>query len=215
MSIRIRGSKFLADFMVAGKRYRRSFNTAPEASEWEATLRKRLALGQPVGDVLADCVKSSEMSLSELLNACYMTHWSNTKNERHQLVNMRQLERYFGSDTPASTITTTAVDGFTRSLEERSLSPSTINSRLSTLSKAFSFGVDRGYIANRPKLTRSKVNNNARLRYFTDEDERGILDALESDGRLEFKAFFVWCLDTGMRPSEARALSQSAVRFDE
>ena len=52
MSIRIKGNKFLADFMHDGERYRRSFPTDAEAREWEATMRKRLTLGQPTSDLL-------------------------------------------------------------------------------------------------------------------------------------------------------------------
>ena len=214
MSIRIKGNKFLADFMVDGERYRRSFNTDAEAREWEATLRKRLALQQPISDLVLAAKTASGMTLSELLNACYNANWRDTKNERHQLINMRQLENYFGHDLPVVTITTEVIDGFTQALEARQLAPATINSRLSTLSKALNFGADRNYITNRPKITRKKVGNNARLRYFTDEEEMEILDVLEADGRLAFREFFIWSLDTGMRPIEARHVSQTAVRFD-
>jgi integrase len=213
MSIRIKGNKFLADFMHDGERYRRSFPTDAEAREWEATMRKRLTLGQPTSDLLHGQTASG-INLRELLEACYQAEWRDTKNERHQLINMRQLEAHFGHDLPVVTITTEAVDGFIKSLEQRQLSPATINSRLSTLSKAINFGADRNYITHRPKITRKKVGNNARLRFLTEEEEVDILDVLDADGRTEFKEFFIWSMDTGMRPIEARHIPQTAVRFD-
>jgi len=213
MSIRIKGNKFLADMMHDGTRYRRAFPTDAEAREWEATLRKRLTLGQPVSDLLHGQTATG-INLRELLEACYQAEWRDTKNERHQLINMRQLEAHFGHDLPVVTITTEAVDSFIRSLEERQLSPATINSRLSTLSKAINFGADRNYLTNRPKITRKKVGNNARLRFLTEEEEMDIIDVLDADGRTEFREFFIWSLDTGMRPIEARHVPQTAVRFD-
>ena len=213
MSIRNKGTKFLADFMHEGTRYRRSFPTDAEAREWEASLRKRLTLGQPTGDLLHGN-KASGMTLRELLDATYQAEWRETKNERHQLINMRQLENYYGHDLPVTAITTEEVDGFIRSLEKRQLSPATINSRLSTLSKAMGFGEDRGYITNRPKIRRMKVGNNARMRFLTEEEEVDILDVLDGDGRTEFAAFFIWSLDTGMRPIESRHIPHSAIRWD-
>ena len=213
MSVRINNNKFLADFMFEGTRYRKQFNTDAEAREWEASLRKRLTLKQPVGDLL-NGVNSGGMTLRELLEDCYRMNWRDTKNERHQLINMKQLEDFFGYDLPASTITTEVIDGFIRSLEARSLSASTINSRLSTLSKALTFGADRGYITNRPKVSRKKVGNNARMRFLSEEQEQDILDVLEADGRHEFADFLRWSIDTGMRPIEARHVPQAAVRHD-
>jgi integrase len=213
MSIRIKGSKFLADFMFEGQRYRRSFPTDAEAREWEASLHKRLTLRQPCSDLLHGKGVSA-MTLRDLMEATYQSEWKDTRNERHQLVNMRQLEHYFGHDLSISAIDTEAVDGFIRHLESRQLSPATINSRLSTLSKAINFGADRGYIINRPKIRRMKVGNNQRMRFLTDEEERDILEVLTGDGRTEFAQFFIWSLDTGMRPIEARHVPQTAVRWD-
>lgn len=213
MSIRVNGHKFLADFMHRGTRYRKQFNTDAEAREWEATLRKRLTLGQPTSDLLTEQTATG-MSVRELLEETYQMNWRDTKNERHQLVNMKQIEAHFGADCVASTITTESVDGFVRYLEQRGIAPSTINSRLSTLSKALTFGADRGYITNRPKVSRKKIGNNARMRFLTEEEERDIIDALEGDGRFDFANFFKWSIDTGMRPIEARFIPQTAVRND-
>ena len=213
MSIRNKGTKFLADFMHDGTRYRKAFNTDAEAREWEASLKKRLTLGQPTSDLLHGD-KATGMTVRELLDATYQSEWRDTKNERHQLINMRQLENHFGHDFPVGLINTESVDGFIRSLEDRQLSPATINSRLSTLSKSLNFGYDRSYITNRPKVTRKKVGNNARLRFLTEEEEYEILEALDADGRTEFAEFVRWSIDTGMRPIEARHLPQTAVRFD-
>ena len=214
MSIRPKGTKFLADFMKNGTRYRRQFDTDAEAREWEASLKKRIVLGQSIADLVSEH-KPTGLSVREILDETYRHHWANTKNERHQRVNIKQLETFFGYDTPIVNITTDACDGFLRHLEKRNLSPSSINSRLSTLSKALKFAADRGHITNRPVITRQKIGNNARLRFFSHEEEYEILDALTADGRDAFAEFFRWSMDTGMRPIEARHIPTKAVRYDD
>ncbi len=202
----------MADFMASGFRYRRQFPTHEEAMAWESELKKRIRLGLPHRDMLEGNAKG--LTVRELLDKTYLRFWENGANERKQLSNIRLLEEHFGEDTEVSTITTTALDDFITAMERKSLKPSTINSRLSTLSKAMTFAVDRNYISNRPKFEMKKTKGNARLRFLTGEEETDILDFLESDGRYEFADFVRWSVDTGMRPIESRSAKATAVRHD-
>ena len=212
MSTRKNGSRFMADFMVDGYRYRRQFPTPEEAAAWETDLKKRLRLGLPYAELLE--AKGDSITLGELLDKTLVRYWEGTANERTSITNIRQLEEHFGADKPIARIDTAAIDDLVGAMEKRNLAASTINSRLATLSKAFTFAIDRGYISNRPKIERKRVSN-ARLRYLTDEEEHTIIDCLESDGRDDFARFFEWSIDTGMRPIESRNVSQTAVRDDD
>ena len=202
----------MADFMSDGQRYRKQFPTYEEAGAWEAELKKRIRLDMPYAEMLEG--KGASMLLTELLDKTFLRFWENSANERKQLSNIRLLEEYFGASCPIHTITTTKLDDFVFSMERRGLSASTINSRLNTMSKAFKFAVDRSYLKGLPKFERKKTTGNGRIRFFTEEEETDILDALEADGRTEFAAFTRWMLDTGMRPIEARFSPQTAVRQD-
>lgn len=211
MSTRKNGSRFMADFMVDGYRYRRQFPTSVEAEAWEADLKKRLRLGLPYAELLE--AKGDSLTLGELLDKTLVRYWEGTPNERTSITNIRQLEEHFGADFPINRLDTAAVDDLVGAMEKRNLAASTINSRLATLSKAFTFAIDRGYVTNRPKIERKRVSNQ-RLRFLTEGEEHDIIDQLLADGRDAFARFFEWSVDTGMRPIEARHVTQTAVRED-
>ncbi len=211
MSIRNNGSNFLADFMSNGVRYRKQFPTHEEAAAWEAELKKRIRLNLPFQELLDN--KAGKMDIDTLLSRTYSRYWENTANERTQLVNIRLINEYFGPTFPVEEIDTAALDDFISFLEKRGLAASTINGRLATLSKAFTYAVDRGYLSKRPKIERKKVSNQ-RLRFFTEEEEQDILEVLRADGRDEFALFLEWSIDTGIRPIESRNIPQTSLRED-
>lgn len=214
MSVRINGNKFMADFMANGFRFRRQFPTHEEANAWEAELRKRIRLKLPYAELI-EGKSLNAMTLREVLDKTYVRFWESSANEKKQISNIKILEEYFGVDFPIDGITTTLLDEFIFSMEKRKLAPSTINSRISTLSKSLRFAVDRGYLSGLPKFERKSTNGNARIRFLTNEEEIDILDALESDGRTEFSEYTRFMLDTGIRPIESRFIASSSFREDE
>lgn len=211
MSVRQNGNKFLADFMYQGQRYRKQFVTSEEATAWEAELKKRLRLKLPFQELLD--AQNGKLTIDELLAKTYERYWDKTANQATQVVNMRLINDHFGPDCVVEDIDASALDDFIGSMEKRGLAPSTINGRLATLSKAFSFAQDRGYIASKPKIERKKVSNQ-RMRFFSEEEEYNIIEVLRADGRDEFAYFIEWSLDTGIRPIESRHVTQGSVRED-
>lgn len=201
----------MADFMVNGYRYRRQFITSEEAVAWEAELKKRLRLGMPYQELLES--STDGITIAELLDKTLVRYWENTANERAQITHIRKITDHLGKDFLAKNLTTAIMDDFVKAMERNSLAPSTINGRLACLSKAFTFGIDRGYVDSRPKFERKKVSNQ-RMRFFTEEEEYHIVSALEEGGREGFARFFEWSIDTGMRPVESRNFTQNAVRED-
>jgi integrase len=204
----------MADFMANGFRFRRQFPTHEEATAWEAELRKRIRLKMPYAELIEGKSLNS-MSLREMLDKTYVRFWEGSANERKQISNIKLLEEHFTADCPIDSITTTLLDEFIFTMEKRKLAPSTINSRLSTLSKAMSFAVDRGYLSGMPKFERKSTTGNSRIRFLTQEEETDIIDALEADGRDDFAHYTRFMLDTGMRPIEARLVASSAFREDD
>jgi integrase len=211
MSIRKSGNRFMADFMIQGVRYRRQWHTAEEAGAWEAELKKRIRLGMPYTELLEGTGDS--ITLGELADKTMIRYWEGTSNEQSQRSNLKLLMDHYGHGFDASRIDVEAVDTYVFAMEKKGLAKATINRRLSCLSKILTFGVDRGFLASKPKIEQKKVNN-GRMRFLTQEEEYEIIDALEASGRDDFARFFEWQLDTGMRPIEARFIQQTAVRED-
>jgi len=202
----------MADFMSNGVRHRQQFATTEEASAWEAELKKRIRLGMPYQELID--AKGGKMTIDELLAKTFVRFWEDTANESTQLGNIRLINEFFGATLPVDKLNTLALDDFINAMEKKKLAPSTINGRLATISKALTYAQDRGYINTRPKIERKKVSNQ-RLRFFTEEEEYEMLEALRADGRDDFAYFIEWSIDTGMRPIESRNVPQSSLREDD
>lgn len=204
----------MADFMLEGKRVRRSFDTELDAQAFEIETRRQHQYGKPLEELEDRMV----FTLRQMLDKTFVKYWQNRPNEEVSGVNMRILEGFFKPHTPLASITTEKVDDFIMHLQSKGNSPSTINSKLSTLSKCIRFAHDRGYIKVKPKIERPKVSNNARLRFLSEDEEATIIELLNECGHeecLAFKDFFAWSIDTGLRPSESRNLHQRNVRKDD
>ena len=208
MSVRIKHNKYMADFMLDGKRVRRSFDTELDAQAFEIETRRQHQYGKPIDDIKNESV----FTLRQMLDKTFVKYWQNKPNEEVSGVNMRIIEGFFKPHTPLASIDTEKVDDFIMHLQAKGNSPSTINSKLSTLSKCIRFAHDRGYIKVKPKIDRPKVGNNARLRFLSEEEESTISEVIR-DG--DFGDFFIWMIDTGMRPSESRNLHTRNIRKDD
>ena len=208
MSVRIKHNKYMADFMLEGKRVRRSFDTELDAKAFEIETRRQHQYGQP----LEELENNKVFTLRQMLDKTFVKYWQNRPNEEVSGVNMRLLEGLFKPHTPLASIDTEKVDDFIMHLQSKGNSPSTINSKLSTLSKCIRFAHDRGYIKVKPKIERPKVSNNARLRFLSEDEEATVIEAIQG---IDFRDFFAWSIDTGLRPSESRNLHQRNVRKDD
>lgn len=212
MAIRVNGLRFMADFMIKGRRYRRQFPTQVDAIAWEAEMRRRIALGLPIKTTLDPEVE--RITLRQVLDKCFDRHWDGTKNEDQCVLNMVLLERHFGATTSIASIDVCAIDDFIGELRRKGNKPATINKKLSTLSKALTFAEERGYIQKKPKIQRMKIGNNARRRFFSYDDEWEILKACQKHGMSLFQCWVCWSIDTGMRPEETRRAQQQDIRED-
>jgi integrase len=211
MSIRKNGSRYMADFMIQGVRYRRQWHTVEEATAWEAELKKRIRLGMPYTELLEGT--GDTITLGELADKTMVRYWEGTANEAAQRSNISLLLKHYGEKFDVSRLDVAALDTYVFAMEKLGLANATINRRMSCLSKILTFGVDRGFLSSRPKIESKKVNN-GRMRFLTLEEEYEIIDALEAVGRDDFARFFEWQLDTGMRPIEARFIPKTAIRED-
>ena len=198
----------MADFMLQGKRVRRSFDTELDAQAFEIETRRQHQYGKP----LEELENNKVFTLRQMLDKTFVKYWQGRPNEEVSGVNMRILEGFFKPHTPLASIDTEKVDDFIMHLQAKGNSPSTINSKLSTLSKCIRFAHDRGYIKVKPKIERPKVSNNARLRFLSEDEEATIIETLNGS---DFTDFFVWSIDTGLRPSESRNLHQRNIRKDD
>ncbi len=212
MSVTPKGNKWFANFTVDGQRYRKSKDTEVEAVAWEAEIKRRIALGLPTEDLMEN--KNVGMTLRDLFNKTHERYWNNTKNEDNVIYIQKQLETFFGSNVPIHAITTTRIDDYILACQDKGLAPSTINGKLAVLSKSLKFAHSRGFLKALPSIERMSVVGNQRMRFLTETEEADIITSLEHKDRWHFARFLEWSIDTGLRPSESRALNKKQLSRD-
>ena len=210
MATRKSRNKFMADFMKDGTRYRKQFDTEEEANAWESNLRLALSRGE-----LVDPEEKSfkPLTIQELFDRVINRHWKDTPNESTARNHCYQIENFFGPKTLIKSVTTDKLDKLVLHCKDKGNAPATIKLKLSTLSMALTFAVERELLEKKPIFPKIKVNNE-RMVYFSEDEELEILNFLEENGMDYFYDFFVWQIDTGMRPNESRYLHRRNIKKD-
>ena len=210
MTTRTSRNKFLADFMKNKVRYRKQFDTREEAEAWESNLKLALSRGELVDK---DEKTFRPLCLQELFDRVINRHWKDTPNENTARNHCYQLENFFGPKTLIKNVSTSMLDKFVLHCKDKGNAPATIKLKLATLSMAFTYAVERELLEKKPVFPKIKVNNE-RMVFFSEEEEQEILTYLEENGMDDFLDFFVWQIDTGMRPIESRYLHRRNIKKD-
>jgi integrase len=210
MPVRKNKNKWLAELMIERQRYRKQFGTEEEALSFEAELRKRKKLGESLTDLLT---VEEAATFGDMVDRCYSRYWAASANESQVMSNMKILESFFGRDTFIEDITVNRIDDFIGHLESLKRAPATINQKLAHLGKILRYSVERGYLRERPKIERVKQPSNERRVFFDYETEADIMDYL-GDNNPDFFDWFVFAIDTGIRPGEIQQLTKRCFRTD-
>ena len=102
MAVRANHNKFLADFMLEGKRIKRQFDTELDAQAFEVETRRQHQYGQPLEAV----EKAKAYTLGQMLDKTFVKYWQHKPNEEVSLINIKILEKNFMPMTPLDSITT-------------------------------------------------------------------------------------------------------------
>lgn len=213
MAIRINKTtqKYLSDFMVKGERIRKTFNSKIEAQEYEAVARARLHRGESLEDIIG--VRTIPL-LGDFFDKVIASLWKGKPNEPTAISHCSGFIDYFGAKTPINKLDTSMLYEFKQWCEEQGNAPATIKLKFSTLSRALAFAVECKWLQSKPSIPQIDLDNE-RNAFFSEEDEASILKHLEEMGEFYFRDFFIWQIDTGMRPSEARHIKPSQIRSDD
>jgi integrase len=148
-------------------------------------------------------------TLAQALDHTLRTRWVGKPRESCETRSIKSAEKFFGITKPLQDLTQGDIENYVRYLKaELNNSPSTINSKLSTLSVTLNHHRELGSINNTLVIRKLKHANNARMRFFSEE----MLKEIESVCNPSFRDFFVWSVETGMRPSESRSIHRSDTR---
>lgn len=194
MTVRRKGRQYQADFMVDGKRHRKSFDKETEAEAWELQTRAALKLGQPLPATKAT-VAGGGKTLGALMRTVEQTHWSCRPGSHNTVANGHAFVRFVGEKVPIEDALTTdkALEFVDYLIEERNVGDSTVNRYLSAISTLARYG------GQKPVLPWRKPGEN-RIRWFSDEEEAMILQTLTLWGMRREYDLFLFLADTGARP---------------
>jgi len=214
LAVRPRGKGFQADITVKGQRLREHFDTIEAAKAWELEARAAVLRGDPIprpnGSGAATAPKpgqyAGENSLSSVLDKTFQRFWKGGPSEGKTLINMKQVEAYFGTTTPITAIDMDAIEGFVDHCIAKNNSNGTINRKLAVLSKALRYARDKGMIAAIPKIERKK-DGVGRIRWLTVDEEKALLDLMRGWDRNDHADVVEVLIDTGFRPSEVYSLT--------
>ena len=157
--------------------------------------------------------KVLSLTLAGMFNDTVMTRWAGKPRENVEWRNALEIESLLGADKPVESLVSSDVDILVSAFKKRGNKPATINSKLSTLTTALNHTRRRGKHTLDLHVDKMRHPSNARIRFFSEEQVECINRYLSAHNP-GFRCFFIFLLETGMRPGEARAIRTMDIRTD-
>ena len=207
MPIYQRGDAFMVSVGSKGNRYRQSFKTKQEAelAELQALTRMK-ASGSPLE---APTSPSKEVTkgytLQDAHDITWRLYWKGDKGKGCHEVTINCVFRSIPSQTLLTDITPALVLEAIEEWEDEGNSGSTVNRKVSHISKMLSTAVEQGMLKAAPKLPRRKPGKH-RIRWMSEQEELRVLNACTQLGLDDLRDFIVVAVDTGFRRSELLGL---------
>lgn len=152
------------------------------------------------------------MNLKELLNRTHRLHWEGSKAEDATMSVLECIQRELGPDTDVTELTGAKIQDYVLDLKDH-IAPSTINRRLSCLSRALGVAVEMGYLRSKPKLPFQREPR-GRERTVSPEEFQGVVDYLRENQRPGegLDTFAVFLRKHGCRVGEALKLTPKDIQ---
>lgn len=205
MPITQRGNSFMVSHGSGKDRVRLTRKTLPEAelllAELEAA-EKAAAASLLLAATRGDPTKT----LQDAYDRTYREKWKGSKGERTTVLNGKQMLALLGADTLVTEIDSDAIADALNALEDGDddtdgNSAATINKKLAALNVMLKGCMDRGWLKAIPHTKRRKEGNR-RTFWYSEDDEREMLNACYRLGLPELADWITFGIDSGMRRSE-------------
>jgi site-specific recombinase XerD len=187
-----------------GKRRREKVGRKTDAIKLYHQRKADAAAGKKLNKPL----RQRERTFQELADNALEYARKNKANPADDEQKIRLLTGEFGS-RPASSLTQQELAAF---LESRNTSPATFNRYRATLSMIYREAIRNGWTERNPaRLIKAKKEDNARIRFLSDEEEESIRLIIAEEYPERFLNEFEIALHTGMRRSEQFSLAWDQV----
>lgn len=195
------------DAVIDGKRVRRSLGTQDEGEA------RKLAAEYVAGVRVATGRTTSRATLRQAHRRAMAEHWSGTKGQRTVERNAQLVMGILGPDTLVTRVGLDQITKLVNDLRAAGNKDSSINRKLSWLSKLLRLCQRWGYIDAVPYIPRLKESR-GRLRVITPAEERELFARAAAAGYHEELDLWKVLLDTGCRVSELLRLTHRAVDLE-
>lgn len=214
MSVKKRGDTWYLDVCEKGKprlvRALKGVRTKAQAEKVEAAVRTQI-LQKRYG-----LLERPEMLFDEFTEKNFLPYSRiNKKSHTSDVCICKALKAFFGKHNLAD-INAPMIEQYKQkqisepTIYDKQRSPSRVNKELAVLSKILSMAAEADLIAANPKIRLFKVSSE-RIRYLTDEEEIGLLEALNDCNWL--RSIVIFALNAGMRRGEIFNLQWFDVDF--
>lgn len=213
MAIRERGSAFQVSVTIAGKRYRKDFpnKVAAGQAEAQATLAAGQGLPPPWATPAAPGEITAHATWQDVLNASAVSDWGRARTSHDMVTAGQRVINAIGAQSKPAALDEDALEALVDGWYKDGNTGSTINRKLSilrTLTKRAARKVPGMVI---PKMPWQRENS-MRLRYFTRDEERRIIEFFATTGEPLMADLVALGFDTGARRSEMLALTARSLQ---
>lgn len=197
---RRRGNSWQGSLKTPEKYHRYSFPTEALAEDWERRAREAHGAGLPVPAPEMDT--SVRPSLRKFYRDKKEMIWPGVM-PRNVESNQRAVERFLGPDTLLHHITEKRLTVMVEDMQRAGYKPSTTNTRLSHLKVLLRYAKRHDLVDDELEFPWvAKTEDNSRMRFLTEDEERRLLDLLDHWAYFDEKSVIETLIDTGCRPSE-------------
>ena len=203
--IRMRGAKYQVDVTVNGKRKTATVDTLAAAVAKQEAMREGLVLGK-AGAVDTRRSNARTWTLREALEKTRSIParegWRGAAYEKQATLNIEDAIQFMGEEIPLDMISRDLIDAWCHSCEAKGNSDSTINRKISSLSKVLRVAVSYGGLGAMPPMPKQRKEPVGRIRQLSKDEEDKLLLTIHMLGYRDVADAVVVLIDTGMRCSE-------------
>jgi integrase len=208
MPIYERGKRFMVSIGSGMNRYRETFNTRNEAelAELEALTRLK-ASGSPLKPSTSHEKRRGDgKTLADAHSLTWRLYWSQQKGQDTHRIFCKAVFREIPEQTLLTDITFEMALEAVEAWEEEGNGGTTVNHKISHLSKMLTTAVEQGWLQSVPRLPRRKPGKH-RVRWMNENEELKALNLCKSLGLDQLHDLICVAIDTGFRRSELLGLT--------
>lgn len=202
-NIRMRGAKFFVDVTYNGTRKTGTRDTLEQAVALRDELVTNLMVGKETNTRRANArTWTLREALDKTLSLPKPEGWRDTSYEKQATLNVEDAIAFMGETITLDAISRDLIDAFCHSCEAKGNSNSTINRKISALSKVMKVAKAYDGLAELPRMPKMRKERVGRIRFLSEDEEQQMLKFFELIGDQAMADAVAVLIDTGVRRGE-------------